>query len=176
MAVCVFFSFSGWDQSAEAKKSEAQRFCWLHLPGVCPQRMQHRGQVGNLQAHQRNKYASFYFLLNSVMKSCFIKPTFVLPQKFHALIFCFLTLTFMFLLWSYVFLFIVILISGARQARTLTSPNLLPCKLWLILSQRGFSQFILVVWMGRRSMVLLWHPNAARHTIQRTILLHVVQN
>lgn len=98
------YLFSGWDQSAEAKKSEAQRFRRLHMPGVRPQRVQHRGQVGNLQAHKRNKYAGVYFLLDSVMKSCFINPTFVLPQKFHTLIFCFLTLTFMFLLWRDVFL------------------------------------------------------------------------
>lgn len=155
IAVCVFLSFSGWDQSAEAKKSEAQRFRRLHMPGVRPQRVQHRGQVGNLQAHKRNKYAGVYFLLDSVMKSCFLNPTFVLPQKFHTLIFLLLNINFHVsalkwcispnvCYWSVLRVRHTVSgsfglasdasISGTRQARTPTSPNLLPCKLWPVSS------------------------------------------
>ena len=62
--MCVL-SHPGRDQGAEAEKPSTQGLCRLHLPGLRPQRVQHRRQVGHLQAHECHKWVFWLFHFNN---------------------------------------------------------------------------------------------------------------
>lgn len=92
--MCVL-SYPGRDQGAEAEKPSTQGLRRLHLPGLRPQRMQHRRQVGHLQAHECHKWVfwSFHFTKNKKTKkqkrNCLKKLSCAITQPSFSFVLCY---------------------------------------------------------------------------------------
>lgn len=53
---CAYFSqIPGWNQSPEAEEPSTSGLCQLHMPGVCPQCLQHPWQSHHFPAHKHHR-------------------------------------------------------------------------------------------------------------------------